>query len=154
MMGGRAAEKVVYGELWTGAQNDLPQATALARRMVEEFGMSAKVGPLALSRPGLFLPVDGGRPEPVSPELAAEADAEVKRLVETAEKRAEDLLGEWRDHLDELASLLLERETLEGAELRDAIARVGAEGAAEKLATRGDGVRATRASPARGGSPR
>ncbi len=123
MMGGRAAEKIVYGELSTGAQNDLQQATALARRMVEEFGMSEKVGPLALSRPGLFLPVDGGRPETLSPELASRVDGEVRAFLEAAEQRAEGVLSERREELDELARLLLERETLEGGELREALAR-------------------------------
>ena len=125
MMGGRAAEKVVYGELSTGAQNDLQQATALARRMVEEFGMSERVGPLALSRPGLFLQVDGGRSEALSPELASEADAEAKRILEAAEERAERILAERRGELDRLARLLLEQETLEGGELRQALARAG-----------------------------
>ncbi|HXF97854.1 MAG TPA: ATP-dependent zinc metalloprotease FtsH [Gaiellaceae bacterium] len=126
MMGGRAAERLVYGDLSTGAQNDLQQATALARRMVEEFGMSEEVGPLALARPGLFLPVDGGRPEALSPELAAAADREVRRLLEEAEARAEALLAERREALDRLARLLLERETLEGAELRAALEETGA----------------------------
>jgi cell division protease FtsH len=76
LIGGRAAERLVYGELSTGAQNDLQQATALARRMVEEFGMSERVGPLTLARPGVFLPLEPARTEALSPEVAAEVDAE------------------------------------------------------------------------------
>ena len=122
MMGGRAAERLVYGELSTGAQNDLQQATALARRMVEEFGMSDQVGPVALAQPGIFLPGDGRHPEPLSPELSSTVDTEVKRLLEQAEQRAQKLLDERREKLAALAQLLLEKETLEGQELRAALA--------------------------------
>jgi cell division protease FtsH len=125
MMGGRAAERLVYGELSTGAQNDLQQATALARRMVEEFGMSDQVGPIALAQPGLFLPGDGRHPELLSPELSSTVDTEVKRLLEQAEQRAQKLLAERRETLTELAKLLLDRETLEGQELRAALVAAG-----------------------------
>ncbi|MGZ6638352.1 MAG: ATP-dependent zinc metalloprotease FtsH [Solirubrobacteraceae bacterium] len=121
MMGGRAAEKLVYGELSTGAQNDLQQATALARRMVEEFGMSDQVGPVALTQASLFLTGDGRYSEPLSPHLSSTVDAEVKRLLEYAEQRAQELLAERRGTLVELAKLLLEKETLEGQELRTAL---------------------------------
>ncbi|MGZ4414991.1 MAG: hypothetical protein ACXVRZ_11570, partial [Gaiellaceae bacterium] len=121
MMGGRAAEKLIYGELSTGAQNDLQQATALARRMVEEFGMSERVGPVALAVPGLFLEGDGRHPEPLSPQLADIVNTEVKRLLNDAEARANGILAERRERLDRLAKLLLEREVLEGGELREAI---------------------------------
>ncbi len=122
MMGGRAAERLVYGELSTGALSDLREATLLARRMVEEFGMSEQIGPVALARGPLFLPTDGGRPEILSPELAAMVDAEVRRLLEAAEERAARTLAERRSDLDGLAQLLLERETLEGEELKAALA--------------------------------
>jgi cell division protease FtsH len=121
MMGGRAAEKLVYGELSTGAQNDLQQATALARRMVEEFGMSDRVGPVALAQPGLFLPGDGRHPEPLSPQLSSTVDTEVRRLLEQAEQRAQKLLAERRENLRALAELLPDKETLEGHELRAAL---------------------------------
>ncbi|HUP33221.1 MAG TPA: ATP-dependent zinc metalloprotease FtsH [Gaiellaceae bacterium] len=117
MMGGRAAERLVYGDLSTGAQSDLQQATALARRMVEEFGMSERVGPVALARPPLFLPLDGGRDEP-SPEVRAE----IRRVLEEADHRATAILGERREDLDRLARLLVDRETLERAELDEALA--------------------------------
>jgi cell division protease FtsH len=125
MMGGRAAEKLVYGELSTGAQNDLQQATALARRMVEEFGMSDQVGPVALTQASLLLPGDGRYSEPLSPQLSSAVDAEVKRLLEHAEQRAQELLAERRGTLVELAKLLLEKETLEGQELRTALDSAG-----------------------------
>jgi cell division protease FtsH len=122
LMGGRAAEQLVYGELSTGAQNDLQQATALARRMVEEFGMSDAVGPLALRRPGPFLPVEIGRSEQVSERTVEDADTAVRKLLEEAQKRAERILTERRADLDRIARLLLERETLEGEELKAALA--------------------------------
>jgi cell division protease FtsH len=121
LMGGRAAEQLVYGELSTGAQNDLQQATALARRMVEEFGMSERVGPVTLARPSLFLPTETARAESLSSQVAADADAEIRRFIEEAEKRAVAILTERRGDLDRLARLLLERETLERTELEAAI---------------------------------
>jgi cell division protease FtsH len=118
LMGGRAAELLVYGELSTGAQNDLQQATALARRMVEEFGMSETVGPVVLRRPGLFLPVEVGRAEQVSERTVEDADVEVRKLLETAQKQAEQILVVRRSDLERVAQLLLEHESLEGDELR------------------------------------
>jgi cell division protease FtsH len=116
MMGGRAAEHVVFGDLSSGAANDLQQATALARRMVEEFGMSAKVGPVAISAPSTFLDQDGHL-EARSPELVSQAEQEMKALLQQADERAVSLLSERRELLDRLADVLLEREVLEGAEL-------------------------------------
>jgi cell division protease FtsH len=131
LMGGRAAEKLVYGEYSTGAHNDLQQATMLARRMVAEFGMSDKVGPVALARPSaIFLGADGLGGEPISPEVAAAADSEVRRLTETAEERAESILVAQREALTRLARVLLEREELDGSELRAELAVVSAPPAA------------------------
>ena len=126
LLGGRAAEKVVYGELSTGAQSDLQQATALARRMVEEFGMSDRVGPVTFARSSIYLGGETVRTETVSPRTAAIVDAEIRRFVDEAETRALAILGEQRTDLDRLAKLLLERETLEGAELAAALAETPA----------------------------
>jgi cell division protease FtsH len=117
MMGGRAAEKLVYGDLSTGAQNDLQQATALARRMIEEFGMGEEVGPVALVRPALFHPLEADRPAP-SPEVRRA----IRRLLEEAERRAASILEERRGDLERVARLLIERETLERADLDAALA--------------------------------
>jgi cell division protease FtsH len=117
MMGGRAAELVVFGELSSGAANDLQQATALARRMVEQFGMSPKVGPVAISTTANFLEQDG-RLEARSLRLIAEAEEEMKELLRRADERAVSYLGERRAVLDRLADILLARETLEGPELK------------------------------------
>ncbi len=107
----------MFEELSSGAANDLEQATALARRMVEQFGMSAKVGPVAISTGASFLEQDG-RLEARSLRLIAEAEEEMKELLQRADERAVCYLGERRPALDRLADILLEREALEGAELR------------------------------------
>jgi cell division protease FtsH len=124
MMGGRAAERVVFGELSSGAANDLQQATALARRMVEEFGMSAKLGPVTISTTGAFLDRDGHL-EARSPRLVAEAEEEEKLFLRSADQRALACLGERREVLDRLAEILLEREALEGDELRRLLGEAG-----------------------------
>jgi cell division protease FtsH len=133
MMGGRAAERVVFDELSSGAANDLQQATALARRMVEQFGMSTKVGPVAISTTSNFLGQDG-QLEARSLQLIAEAEEEMKELLQRADERAVSLLSERREALDRLADILLEREALEGAELRQLLEH--AENAAPEPATR------------------
>jgi cell division protease FtsH len=117
MMGGRAAERVVFGELSSGAANDLQQATALARRMVEQFGMSVKVGPIAISAPSTFLDQDGHL-EARSPELVSQAEQEMKAFLQRADERAISCLSDRRELLDRLADVLLEREALEGDELK------------------------------------
>jgi cell division protease FtsH len=117
MMGGRAAERVVFDELSSGAASDLQQATALARRMVEQFGMSPKVGPVAISTTPSFLEQDG-RLEARSLRLIAEAEEEMKELLRRADERAISILNERRETLDRLADILLEREALEGPELK------------------------------------
>ncbi|MGY1810596.1 ATP-dependent zinc metalloprotease FtsH [Blastococcus sp. SYSU D00669] len=109
-LGGRAAEEIVYGEVTTGAESDLDQATRLARRMVGRWGMSAAVGPVSvLPPPGEEQPfgVDG-----VAPATKELVDTEVRRLVEECYAQALDTLRGNRERLDRLASALLERETL------------------------------------------
>ena len=121
MMGGRAAERLIFGDVSSGAQNDLQQATALARRMVEQFGMSERVGPVALSAPDTFLDADT-RSEARPAALAAVADEEVQALLRAADERAHALLAERRDDVERLARMLLERETIEGPDLEAALA--------------------------------
>ena len=124
MMGGRAAERLVFGELSSGAANDLQQATALPRRMVEQFGMSTKVGPVAISTPATFLDQDGHL-EARSPQLIAEAEEEMKAFLQQADERAMSYLNERRPMLDRLADRLLEREELEGSELERLLQEAG-----------------------------
>jgi cell division protease FtsH len=109
-LGGRAAEEIVYGEVTTGAESDLDQATRVARQMVGRWGMSAAVGPVSvLPPPGEEQPfgVDG-----VAPATKELVDTEVRRLVEECYARAVETLRGNRERLDRLAHALVERETL------------------------------------------
>jgi len=121
LLGGRTAEGIIFGEVSTGAQNDLLRATDIARAMVTEFGMSEAIGPINHEgrRRGAFLDA------PFQPERGAYAedtartiDAEVKRFVESAEALASRILTERRHQLEALSALLLDKEVIEGAELR------------------------------------
>ena len=121
LLGGRAAEEVVFGEVTTGAENDLEHATALARQMVSMFGMSSVIG-LAhcAQRQHTFA---GGIPDGVlqrdcSEETAREIDEEVKKLLDNAYASARNLLQEHRTQLDRIAEQLLEQETLDGKTFR------------------------------------
>ena len=117
IMGGHAAEQLVYGEPSTGNANDLEHATAIARRMVTELGMSDRVGPVSLS---LNVPRLMGDPEfftQYSQQLAGTIDAEVRQILEAARQEAMDVLEQHRVQLDKIANRLLETETLEGDEL-------------------------------------
>jgi cell division protease FtsH len=111
-LGGRAAELVVFGDTSTGAESDIEQLTAIARRMVGRWGMSDTVGPVAV------VPRDGSGPllpgaAEVSPDTQRVVDEEVRRLVEESEQEVVALLRQSRDKLDSLANALLERETLD-----------------------------------------
>jgi cell division protease FtsH len=109
-LGGRAAEELVYGEVTTGAESDLDQATRLARQMVGRWGMSPVVGPVSVLPPmGLEQPFGGDGIAPATKELV---DAEVRRLIEDCYREAIDTLRSNRERLDRLAHALLERETL------------------------------------------
>ena len=123
LMGGRAAEQLVYGETTTGAESDLEQATALARQMIGRWGMSAHLGLVsALPRPGeegLVLPGSAASPSQRTLELI---DDEVKRLTDHCYEQALNTLSEHRPQLDRLAEALLARETLDEA---DAYAAAG-----------------------------
>ena len=137
LLGGRAAEELVFGEPSTGAQNDLQRATEIARAMVSDFGMSAAVGPVSVAterRPVLLGPMGGGGGfgHEVGATLADTIDSEVRRLVEAARTEATLLLPENRDALDRIARQLLAKEQLEGAELRHALDEVKRDHAARR----------------------
>jgi len=119
LLGGRVAEEMVFGELTTGDQNDIEKATKLARKMVCEFGMSEKLGPLTLGQKQgeVFLGRDLVTHQDYSDHVAYEIDREVRRLVDEAYARAEIILRENREKLDNIARALIERETLEKEEL-------------------------------------
>ncbi len=118
LLGGRVAEEIIFKEISTGAQNDLERATAIARSMVTEYGMSTKLGPLyyAKEKRGLFVGLDFSG-EPHSEKVAGEIDEEVRAIVENAYREATSLLTQKQSKLETLAQMLLEKEMVEGAEL-------------------------------------
>jgi cell division protease FtsH len=119
-LGGRAAELVVLGQGSTGAANDLAGATDLATKMVREFGLSEKLGPVGYPEGGSVFLGSGGpgmSSRPFAEGTQAEIDREVANLLREAEKRAVELLTEHRSVLDALAGLLLENETVDGSEV-------------------------------------
>lgn len=120
LLGGRAAEETVFGFATTGAQDDLKKATEIARRMVMEFGMSPRVGPINIADNGpRFLGPAFRRSEDVSDETEVTIDREVKSILLQGQQRARGILTEHREDLDILADLLLEKENLSGRDLAD-----------------------------------
>ena len=114
-LGGRAAEEIVFGEITTGASNDLEKVTATAKQMVMRFGMSEKLGPRVFGH-------DHGQPflgrefsaEPdYSDEIAREIDDEIRRIVEAAHIQAKEILGSHKESLEKLSEILIKRETIE-----------------------------------------
>ena len=126
-LGGRVAEEIVYGEeeVTTGASNDLQQVANVARQMITKFGMSDKIGPVALgqSQGGMFLGRDMSTTRDFSEDTAATIDVEVSELVDTAYKRATKVLSDNRSVLDEMASMLIERETIDTEDIQDLLNR-------------------------------
>ncbi len=122
MMGGRVAEELMTGDITSGASDDIGKATKLARRMVTEWGMSEKLGPLTFGHKEelVFLGRDLGEQRNYSEEVAGEIDQEVHRLVDSAYQRAKKILVERRDKLIQLADYLKQEETIEGWQM-DAI---------------------------------
>jgi cell division protease FtsH len=117
-LGGRIAEELVYGHLSTGAQNDLVGCTELARKMVREWGMSKRIGPMAWGSQGaVFLGEDLVHTRDYSDETARVIDEEVERILRDEEDRARQVLGDNRAGLEAVARALLEHETLDGAEV-------------------------------------
>ena len=120
MLGGRAGELVVLGQGSTGAANDLARATELATKMVREFGLSARIGPVGYPSGGSVFLGGGGAAfssRPFAEQTQATIDDEVARLVKEAEQRATAILEEHRDAYGRLVELLLERETVDGGEV-------------------------------------
>jgi cell division protease FtsH len=122
-LGGRVAEEIVYGEdeVTTGASNDLQQVARVARQMVTRFGMSDRLGPVALGRSqgGMFLGRDIAAERDFSEDTAAAIDEEVSQLVDEAYRRATEVLVANRPVLDELAEILVEKETVDAEELQE-----------------------------------
>ncbi len=114
-LGGYAAEKLVFNELTTGASNDLKKATAWARKLVTQFGMSDAVGPVVLgeSHENVFLGRDIGEQRNYSESTAQQIDNEVRRIMQEAEARATEVMTKYRSYLDTIAERLITEETLE-----------------------------------------
>jgi cell division protease FtsH len=121
-MGGRAAEEIVLNSMTTGASSDIERATSMARKMVTEWGMSSKLGPLAYGKKEeqIFLGREIAQHRDYSEHTAIEIDEEVKRIVSENYERAKKLISDRRETLDRLTNALLEKETLDGPEI-DAI---------------------------------
>jgi len=121
-LGGRVAEEVVYGEITTGAHDDLEKATKLARRMVTEFGMSDRLGPMTFGKrhEQVFLGRDFGHERDYGEQVASIIDEEVKRFIDEQYTRVKTLIEKYRPHMDAIVAVLLEKETLDRKEV-DAI---------------------------------
>jgi cell division protease FtsH len=117
-LGGRAAEEIVFGEITTGASNDLEKVTETAKQMVMRFGMSERLGPRVFGhdRSQPFLGREFSAEPDYSDEIAREIDDEVRRIVEDAHQSSKDILSEHREQLDTISQILLERETIEAEE--------------------------------------
>ena len=123
MLGGRAAEKIMFGKISTGASDDIQRATELARRMVTEFGMSEKLGSVRYTGPQLqYLGGAITDTSHLSPHTQDIIDSEVQRIVDAQYQRAQRLLAERRSALESLMAQLLKSETLDGSVVREALA--------------------------------
>jgi cell division protease FtsH len=117
-LGGRAAEEIVFGEITTGASNDLEKVTASAKQMVMRFGMSEKLGPRVFGhdRGQPFLGREFSSEPDYSDEIARDIDGEIRRIVESAHQTAKSVLNEKNEELERISKLLLERETIDADE--------------------------------------
>lgn len=150
LLGGRAAEKLVFDEFSAGAEDDLKKATALARRMVTHWGMSTRLGPVAF-RAGEehpFLGKEMAGPKEFSESTAQVIDEEISRILREAEARAHEFLSKHRDQLDKLAATLEKEETLDDIQIAELIgpsAQQKARSADDKPSS--DGEKATAEEP-------
>ena len=122
-LGGRVAEEIIFNEVSTGAQNDLERATDIAMSMVREYGMSEKLGPMTFQngRKPLFVELGYRSGREVSDEVSKDIDNEVKKIIFDTHTRVKNILLEKKDRLQTLAKLLMEKEVIEGVELRKII---------------------------------
>ena len=141
MLGGRAAELLIFDEATTGASNDLERATEMARRMVTEFGMSAKLGPVRYAASaGLYLQSGVASRHDLSTQTAACIDEEILALVNRALQQSTEVLQKHSAVLHEVSRVLQEKEVISGEELAAIAERMQAEGVATAAAmVEGDG---------------
>ncbi|MBO8172696.1 MAG: ATP-dependent metallopeptidase FtsH/Yme1/Tma family protein [Bacillaceae bacterium] len=123
LLGGRVAEEIIFGDVSTGAHNDFEKATGIARRMVTEFGMSEKLGPMQFGRSQgqVFLGRDLGHEQNYSDKIAYEIDLEIQKIIRDSYERSRELLTKHRDQLELVARTLLEVETLDAEEIKQLI---------------------------------
>ncbi|MCP5002448.1 MAG: ATP-dependent zinc metalloprotease FtsH [Planctomycetes bacterium] len=121
LLGGRAAEDLIFGEVSTGAQNDLEKATEIAKKMVKFYGMSEKLGIVTFEQENrsLFFPGNVGTKSEYSEETAREIDLEVKKIIDETFAKTNELLGKKRDLLTRLAEILMKKEVIEKKELEE-----------------------------------
>lgn len=125
-LGGRVAEEIVYGEITTGAQDDLEKSTKLARRMVTEFGMSSRLGPMTFGKryDHVFLGRDFGHDRDYGETVATIIDEEVKQIISGQYEIVKNLLQKHRPHMDAIVKVLLEKETLDVKDVETIMAEV------------------------------
>ena len=118
LLGGRVAEKLILNDISTGASNDIERATSIAKAMVTKYGMSERIGTITLgsSQEEVFLGRDFAQAKEYSEETAAIIDEEIKKIIDTGYKRAEDILRANIDKLHAIAGVLLEKEKIDGDE--------------------------------------
>ncbi len=129
LLGGRVSEEIIFGDISTGAQNDLQRATDIARRMVMEYGMSEKLGPLTYVSEPRSAHLDlgfGSREREFSERTAQQIDEEVYGIIEASHQKAREILTSLRGMLEKLAGILLEKESMEGEELKKFVEEVTA----------------------------
>lgn len=128
-LGGRAAEEVVFGEITTGAANDLEKATTIAKQMIMRYGMSEELGPRTLGHNQTlpFLGREFSQEPDYSEEVARQIDAEIRRIIEEAHERAKTVLRSHREQLDGVTKVLISRETLERVEFESLLDGVSEE---------------------------
>ncbi len=116
LLGGRAAEQLMLGDISTGASNDIQRATSLARRMVGTYGMSEKLGTVAFDAGSdeVFIGKSMGHTRPYSEKTAAEMDGEIRAIIDEAYQKAQDILRTYQKQLTEIAEYLLANETMNG----------------------------------------
>jgi cell division protease FtsH len=130
LLGGRVAEELVFGEISTGAQNDLQRATDMARSMVTEYGMSDRLGLVTYETPPhpTFLPESYTPKKTYSETKATQIDEEITNLIEKTHQRVQEILAQKRQVLDKLAHILLTKEMVQGQELRQMLSESANEG--------------------------
>jgi cell division protease FtsH len=123
-LGGRAAEEIIFGEITTGASNDLEKVTETAKQMVMRYGMSERLGPRVFGhdRSMPFLGREFSAEPDYSDEIAREIDDEIRRVVEEAHQTAKDILTDHRDAMDRISKMLLERETIDSEQFEQLLA--------------------------------